>query len=430
MTAIVGILNRNGAALAADSAATHTLSADNKKKITNHANKVFELSKYHPVGVAICANLAFMGLPWEDIFKLYRANLEKGSFAHLEDYVQNFMLFVSSSILPNFTNEQEGHLKLLLSNLKNDLIKIASDILIEQGVDEKAITNEQLFPVICDKLREYSVYYSTDKMTERTHLGDYSLESLKAYAQQSIDSILSDLCADEHCPEDFKSMFTNTFYRTLLSKDHLYLSKTEIVFWGYGEDDLFPQCHSILVSAAIDGKVKWTDNCILSVSNAPNSSAWIIPFAQTDVSNTVVCGVDQTLRDEFSRKAKEVLDKFKSDLTTKLEEVGAPEDFKNALDAFDIKPYAELFTTDMNNYIDENYIGKLMNTVSYLMKEDLADMAESLVRMTCLKRHFTTDDETVGGPVDVAVVTKGDGFVWIKRKHYFSADINHHYFER
>ncbi len=36
----------------------------------------------------------------------------------------------------------------------------------------------------------------------------------------------------------------------------------------------------------------------------------------------------------------------------------------------------------------------------------------------------------VGGPVDVTVKTKGDGFVWIKRKHYFSADINHHYFER
>ena len=39
--------------------------------------------------------------------------------------------------------------------------------------------------------------------------------------------------------------------------------------------------------------------------------------------------------------------------------------------------------------------------------------------MTGLKRHVTTDEESVGGPVDVAVVTKCDGFVWIKRKHYF-----------
>ena len=48
MTAIVGTINRRGVAFAADSAATHTISS--KHKITNHANKIFELSKYHPVG--------------------------------------------------------------------------------------------------------------------------------------------------------------------------------------------------------------------------------------------------------------------------------------------------------------------------------------------------------------------------------------------
>ena len=34
------------------------------------------------------------------------------------------------------------------------------------------------------------------------------------------------------------------------------------------------------------------------------------------------------------------------------------------------------------------------------------------------------DRETVGGPIDVAVITKGDGFVWVKRKHYFEAEYN------
>jgi hypothetical protein len=37
-------------------------------------------------------------------------------------------------------------------------------------------------------------------------------------------------------------------------------------------------------------------------------------------------------------------------------------------------------------------------------------------------------DETVGGPIDVAVISKGDGFVWIKRKHYFERDLNPHFF--
>jgi hypothetical protein len=60
----------------------------------------------------------------------------------------------------------------------------------------------------------------------------------------------------------------------------------------------------------------------------------------------------------------------------------------------------------------------------------LADIAESLVRMTCVKIHASTSLETVGGPVDVAVITKGDGFVWMKRKHYFDANFNHQFFER
>lgn len=37
-------------------------------------------------------------------------------------------------------------------------------------------------------------------------------------------------------------------------------------------------------------------------------------------------------------------------------------------------------------------------------------------------------EETVGGPVDVAVISKGDGFVWINRKHYFKPELNTQFF--
>jgi hypothetical protein len=38
------------------------------------------------------------------------------------------------------------------------------------------------------------------------------------------------------------------------------------------------------------------------------------------------------------------------------------------------------------------------------------------------------DAETVGGPIDVAVISKGDGFIWIKRKHYFKSELNPQFF--
>jgi hypothetical protein len=44
-------------------------------------------------------------------------------------------------------------------------------------------------------------------------------------------------------------------------------------------------------------------------------------------------------------------------------------------------------------------------------------MAEALVNLTAFLTRVTADkDETVAGPTDVALLSKGDGFNWIKRK--------------
>ena len=51
-------------------------------------------------------------------------------------------------------------------------------------------------------------------------------------------------------------------------------------------------------------------------------------------------------------------------------------------------------------------------------KEELVNLSESLINTTSLKVKVQDNLETVGGDVDVAIITKGDGFVWTKRKHY------------
>ena len=54
MTALVGILNVRGAAIAADSAVTMT--RDRNRKIANSANKMLRLSSAQPVSVMICGS--------------------------------------------------------------------------------------------------------------------------------------------------------------------------------------------------------------------------------------------------------------------------------------------------------------------------------------------------------------------------------------
>lgn len=132
----------------------------------------------------------------------------------------------------------------------------------------------------------------------------------------------------------------------------------------------------------------------------------------------------------FYEKNEQILSLLLNTIVSKLTEAEAPQKLIEVLTSLDIKSMAKVFKDDMDDYIWNNYVSKLIDIVKFLSKEDLAEMAESLIKMTGLKRHVTTDEESVGGPVDVAVVTKCDGFIWIKRKHYFSPELNPNYFQR
>jgi hypothetical protein len=72
----------------------------------------------------------------------------------------------------------------------------------------------------------------------------------------------------------------------------------------------------------------------------------------------------------------------------------------------------------------DSFSQPIMQMVSLLPKDELPHLAESLVALTSLKRHVSRDAETVGGPIDVCLISKGDGFIWIKRKHYFKPELN------
>jgi predicted YcjX-like family ATPase len=83
------------------------------------------------------------------------------------------------------------------------------------------------------------------------------------------------------------------------------------------------------------------------------------------------------------------------------------------------------FDQKLRAYVQERHIDPVVDAVAVLPKDLLAEVAESLVNLTSFKRRISmTSAETVGGPIDVAVISRGDGFVWIKRKHYFRAELN------
>ena len=91
MSAVVGILNKQAIAIAADSAVSVN------GKIFNRALKIFTLSRYEPVGIMIYSGGSFIGTPWETIIKMYRDQLKDTKYNTVDEYSQDFVNFIIAS---------------------------------------------------------------------------------------------------------------------------------------------------------------------------------------------------------------------------------------------------------------------------------------------------------------------------------------------
>lgn len=56
--------------------------------------------------------------------------------------------------------------------------------------------------------------------------------------------------------------------------------------------------------------------------------------------------------------------------------------------------------------------------------QDAIDLAYFLVELTIQYVRFAPGHKTVGGPIEVAAISKHEGFRWVRRKHYFDATLN------
>lgn len=94
MTAEVVVMNKSAIALAADSKVT--IGGSRMSKTYDTVNKLFTLSKLHPVGVMIYGNADFMQYPWETVIKLYRTQRGIGSEKTVADWAKDFSGYVSN----------------------------------------------------------------------------------------------------------------------------------------------------------------------------------------------------------------------------------------------------------------------------------------------------------------------------------------------
>lgn len=427
MTAEIAVYNKTAVALAADSAVT--ISGGNTYKINNGAEKLFALSKHHPVGIMVYGNGSLCGVPWEMIIKAFRKYLKDESFPTLEGYADKFWDFLSkaTNIIP--PDVRDFHLDVFYSeHIFNSVVSYVDENKIDPLLkSNKSVSEEDVYNFMEEACNVFSNYIEQEKDLEG--VDESSCNDVRGFAHTIAARIMHDRFSVLKAipPDSLINALANLFAKATCKKS-IFGNNTGVVIAGYGEDEYFPSVLAFDVLGFFGERLLRYSN--LSKSSFAGESG-VTAFAQEEEVHAFMQGVSGDLKYyiyDTIKEAGNILVERIETLIDAQEIQGDPSIKDEASDA--IKSVTEHSLQNIENYMKAKYVSKVVEMIEFLTKSDLGYMAESLVNLTAFKRKVSNDSETVGGPIDVAIISKGDGFVWVQRKHYFNRELNNDYFNR
>lgn len=310
MTAIVGILNTKGIAIAADSAVTFS-NANNKvvlnkkgekvilsqDKVINSGDKMLRLKDKQPVAIMIVGCSLLKNIPWDVIIRWYRKQKDDSGFPHFQDYIDDFMAFVSTKVVKPYIKK--------------------ADIVFDEA--------------------------------ERTYL----------------------------------------------------------VFTGYGKDDPYPSISEYVVAGISKGKIQYS-KLPKSVVISDKRKSTVFASGSPDIIVAIQFGIQKSRIESVSKSLPSLL----KDLLLRVDILDLHEDI--------IDEY--LIHREVKKLIEENrpeHYRQWLRLIKGYNLQEMACLAENLIKATELHRKITFQQESVGGLIDLAIITKNDGFQWLNRKSWY-----------
>lgn len=418
MTAIVGILNKQAIAVAADSAVT----VGGGMKIYNTANKLFTLSKRHPVGVAIYNNASYNGcVPWEVVIKMYRNHLQDKSFPTVKEYAADLISYLD--VFRSKFYKQEDLNKVLSSDVFTFWMANVVQELPHNNRQSTAILNEDLKAL---KSCIQSLKGNLSKAPKIAQIEDVSIELFESAICEIWPNIQEQIETAGGNYREFETDIKELLFLAFTRKGFNHPFYSGLAVFGYGEDEVYPALYEYKINNTFVDK-PFVEECGSAIVSEPPANAFIHPMAQVDVIHTYIKGISPQIEETFIDATIKTLQSTLNAIGTIVE--SKDKSLAQSIRTIDLKPVIQSYTNSLMQFEQEHIVSPLIRTIASMGKEDIAELAENLIYVTSMKRHITPNLESVGGPVDVAVVSKGDGFIWMKRKHYFDPQLNSCFFE-
>lgn len=399
MSVGVCIINRNGIALAADSAGTFT----RDRMFYNSMNKVFSLSQKYTYGAITCGQTSIYNVSIDQILKEFRVFLDESEgLKDFFDIIEFFTEFIKQkNDYYKFKNSESVACCSIIKNYVYDYgnkIKCA----IEADGDSKKIDT------IIDEL-EASILNAP--ALENYDVSQYIEKEYQIQYAELVKGIVPEL---EKYTDQFNRLWkliTECFNRSFVSETQ---NRICILFAGYGLNDAFPKYVNIDVYTVVGGNLKYT---IIERYEESNNNAKIVPLAQPDVVLTFCRGISDAFISFIPQKVESMINTRIAALSSSFTKE-QNEAINNSFSSF-----KDEIIKAIGDSIQNENVEPILKSVQLIPLPEMAFLAESLVNITSLKRTFSLDgfQQTVGGPTDVAVISKGDGFIWIKNKKVYKA---------
>ncbi|WP_420617747.1 hypothetical protein [Candidatus Poriferisocius sp.] len=424
MTAEVVILNRGAVAIAADSAATVGAPG---RKIYNTANKLFPLSTVEPVAVMVYGGGSFASIPWETVIKEHRRDLASTSYGSVEEYAEALVAYLPS-LVRHVSRQEQRERVVMTAWWELDMVRTSVEsTALAAASAGTPLTNAQIRSEILSRVNA--------RISHLQQIGFIDGIST-AIVGREISAAIKDWPA--FVDEYLNGLPTNSVIKRrarVMARASLRAAQQSpwgsgVVVTGFGTDQLFPAMSQYFVDGIVAGRVRaWR---VGGVCIGKDQSAGIYPFAQEDMVATFMEGIHPDYRLALSELVDQTIGLLIDHFSGRVKGALSPAAHSQLLNEMAAAKavIADRFQDHFRELLKANNSAPIMSIVELLPKEEIAEMAEALVNLTSFKRRVTPEAETVGGPVDVAVISKGDGLVWIRRKHYFAPELNPRYFGR
>jgi hypothetical protein len=397
MTAEILIMNKRAVAMAADSAVTTYVQG--RPVVRNVGQKLFPLTANRPVGVMVFGNAELSGRPWGHMVERFHGLRPSADWQTLEGAATDFANSLDGveDFFPASV-QQESYRMMLMASYLAILLSAGGD---EPNADQVASTIERVhnylgrmkdlpcFPAGFSQ-KIYKLYGGMIEETEKRFFSEYNLsEPARAKLRE-----IAALCV-------VKDAFLEGGIGMV----------TGAVFGGFGAKEQFPAMAAYQISGVVGGVAKrklWQQAKI-----EPLGSPLLIPYAQAHMAQAFIQGIDPELKDFVVQLAASAMVFTGDQLVAEATDLPDPRklELRRSLREKHVVHAANLFYQKLQETIQNYYINPIMRVVGLSGEEELGGIARSLVELCAFRMRVAGEDQTVGGEVTAAVITR-NGFSW------------------